>query len=253
MKHLFRKVAVAQRFSESEFDALCHELRIVRDTIESGGDCNPLIIRPSMCALFLYGKSSQTAMHEVNAFVDSILHQDFEQSWSEAIMQLSSNVFADLQIGRVGMLLEKINDQKSLTTAQNAQDLVSSLKDSKLRGLYENKVDELNVDFSVQVLPFNLEVLDPRIVRIKPGNGNEMHRHAHETVFIFLEGKGKVIVDQFENDVAPGDFAFIPRWCSHQSVNTGDQDLVFLAVADFGLTGKSFVGNYLKTARMKSV
>jgi hypothetical protein len=26
-----------------------------------------------------------------------------------------------------------------------------------------------------------------------------------------------------------------------------------LAVADFGLTGKSFVGNYMKTARMKSV
>jgi mannose-6-phosphate isomerase-like protein (cupin superfamily) len=113
-------------------------------------------------------------------------------------------------------------------------------------------VDELNIDFAVQILPFPMEVLDPRIVRVKPGKANEMHRHAHETVFIFLEGNGKVIVDQFVNAVAPGDFALIPRWCNHQSVNTGDSDLVFLAVADFGLTGKSFVGNYLKTARLKA-
>jgi len=110
----------------------------------------------------------------------------------------------------------------------------------------------LNIDFNVQVLPFPLEVLDPRIVRVAPGKANEMHRHAHETVFIFLEGEGKVIVDQFENPVKPGDFAFIPRWCNHQSVNTGNTELVFLAVADFGLTGKSFVGNYLKTARLKA-
>jgi mannose-6-phosphate isomerase-like protein (cupin superfamily) len=79
-----------------------------------------------------------------------------------------------------------------------------------------------------------------------------MHKHAHETVFIFLKGQGKVLVDNFENQVAAGDFAFIPRWCNHQSINTGNEDLVFLAVADFGLTGKSFVGNYLKTARLKA-
>jgi oxalate decarboxylase/phosphoglucose isomerase-like protein (cupin superfamily) len=154
-------------------------------------------------------------------------------------------------MGRVGALLEKINDQKSLNSSSDASELVSSLSDSRLSGLYENKVDELNIDFTVQILPFPLEVLDPRIVRVAPGKANELHRHAHETVFIFLEGEGKVLVDQFENAVKPGDFAFIPRWCNHQSINTGTTDLVFLAVADFGLTGKSFVGNYLKTARMK--
>jgi mannose-6-phosphate isomerase-like protein (cupin superfamily) len=98
-----------------------------------------------------------------------------------------------------------------------------------------------------------MEVLDPRIVTIQPGKANEMHRHAHETVFIFLKGQGKVLVDDFENDVKAGDFALIPRWCNHQTVNNSNEELVFLAVADFGLTGKSFVGNYMKTARMKSV
>jgi hypothetical protein len=35
-------------------------------------------------------------------------------------------------------------------------------------------------------------------------------------------------------------------------VNESDGEMIFLAVADFGLTGKSFTGNYLKTARLKT-
>ena len=252
MKSLFRKIAVSQRFSEPEFNALCNELQVVVDALQFGYACNPLEVRPSLCALFLYGKSSESAAKEVIDFAMSILNNDFTEPWSESIATLSSSIFADLQMGRIGELLEKISDQKSLTAATSAAELISSLNDVRLSGLYENKVDELNIDFSVQILPFGLEVLDPRIVRVRPNKANEMHRHAHETVFIFLEGEGKVIVDQFENTVKPGDFAFIPRWCNHQSVNTGDTDLVFLAVADFGLTGKSFVGNYLKTARLKA-
>ena len=253
MKSLLRKLAVAQRFSEIEFEKLCAELKIVVEALQNDSDCDPFQVRPGLCACFLYGKSNQMAAKEVVDFANSILSNDYSQTWSDNITHLSSGVFADLQMGRIGQLLEKISEQKSLTTATTANELISSVSDTNLKGLYDNKVDELNIDFTVQILPFDLEVLDPRIVRVKPNKANEMHRHAHETVFIFLEGNGKVIVDQFENDVKPGDFAFIPRWCNHQSVNTGDTDLVFLAVADFGLTGKSFVGNYLKTARMKSV
>ncbi len=252
MKHLFRKIAVSQRYSEAEFGALIKELHLLTQAIEANQYLDPLQVRPSICAMFLYAKAGDIQCDEILAFIHSIESENFSSPWSDTVTQLTASIFADLQIGRVGSLLEKINDQKSLTTAQSANELVSSLQDYKLTGLYENKVDELNIDFAVQILPFPMEVLDPRIVRVKPGKANEMHRHAHETVFIFLEGKGKVIVDQFENAVGPGDFALIPRWCSHQSVNIGDADLVFLAVADFGLTGKSFVGNYLKTARMKT-
>jgi mannose-6-phosphate isomerase-like protein (cupin superfamily) len=252
MKQLFRKIAVSQRFSEAELRALIDELEFLRIAILSNSNVNPLKVRPSLCAMQLYANSGHQEKEEVIAFIHSIENEDFSTPWSDTVMQLSVNVFADLQIGRVGSLLEKINDQKSLTQAMRNEELVSSLTDKRLTGLYENKVDELNIDFTVQILPFPLEVLDPRIVRIAPGKANELHRHAHETVFIFLEGEGKVIVDQFENIVKPGDFAFIPRWCNHQSVNTGSSELVFLAMADFGLTGKSFVGNYLKTARMKA-
>jgi mannose-6-phosphate isomerase-like protein (cupin superfamily) len=251
MNHLFRKIAVSQRFSETEYESICGELSLLQAAIEQNAPINPLHVRAGVAALYLYAMGNGQQCDEVVAFIDSIVKQDFSSPWSDNIMKLSDHLFADLQMGRVGTILEKINDQKSLTTANANEELVSSIGDERITGLYENKVDELNIDFTVQILPFPLEVLDPRIVRVAPGKANELHRHAHETVFIFLEGEGKVLVDQFENAVKPGDFAFIPRWCNHQSINTGTTDLVFLAVADFGLTGKSFVGNYLKTARMK--
>ena len=94
-------------------------------------------------------------------------------------------------------------------------------------------------------------MLDPRIVRIPPGKNNELHKHAHETVFVFISGTGHVKIDNLEVPVKPGDFVFIPRWCMHQSINTSNSEMIFLAIADFGLTGKSFTGNYLKTARLK--
>jgi hypothetical protein len=165
--------------------------------------------------------------------------------------QILDRLWEDLQMKRSGMLLEKINSKTSLSHSENPADYVSNLHDERLKGLYENKMDGQNIDFLVQKLPFPLEVLDPRIVRIPPGKTNELHRHAHETVFIYLQGQGHAKIDELKVPVKPGDFVFIPRWCRHQSVNEGPEEMVFLAVADFGLTGKSFFGNYLKTARLK--
>jgi mannose-6-phosphate isomerase-like protein (cupin superfamily) len=252
MQHLFRKAFVAQRFSEKEFADLKEQLLLLKEALQQNITIDPIRADAPICSLFLYARQGDQHLSEVFEFVDAIVAEDFNHAWSDNIARLTSALYAETQISRVGNILERINEQKSLTTAQHAHELVSSLHDARLSGLYENKVDELNIDFTVQILPFALEVLDPRIVRVAPHKANELHRHAHETVFIFLEGQGKVIVDEFENPVKPGDFAFIPRWCNHQSVNTGDTDLVFLAVADFGLTGKSFVGNYLKTARLKA-
>lgn len=252
MQHLFRKAFVAQRFSDDEFAELKMQLGYLKNTLATGQLLDPLKCGAAICSLFLYAKENDSQKKEVLDFVDAITQEDFNYTWNDNIARLTSALYAQTQLSRVGSILERINEQKSLTTAHLAEELVSSLRDKRLSGLYENRVDELNIDFNVQILPFPLEVLDPRIVRVAPGKANEMHRHAHETVFIFIEGHGKVIVDQFENPVGPGDFAFIPRWCNHQSVNTGDSELVFLAVADFGLTGKSFVGNYHKTARLKA-
>ncbi len=36
------------------------------------------------------------------------------------------------------------------------------------------------------------------------------------------------LVDQYENEVEPGTFAVIPRWCVHQSVNLGEEEPILL-------------------------
>lgn len=161
-------------------------------------------------------------------------------------------LWGELQLGRIGTQLEKINEKASLSHSTKPEDYLSTLDANDLESLYENKAGGQNIDFMVKKLPFPLEVLDPRIVRIPPGKTNELHRHAHETVFIYMQGKGHAKIDEVIVTVKPGDIVFIPRWCRHQSVNEGNEEMIFLAVADFGLTGISFLGNYLKTARMKS-
>ena len=253
MNQIFVKTVKAKRSAPDEKDFLVQSLNLLSNALQNNlvpGACD---ITNTTSALYVFALGSQIQRKEVLDFIEWFSNPELEISWSEGLLSIVSRFFGELQLRRLGDILEKINLQKSLVNVVEPRELVSGLQDPNLRGLYNNKVDALNIDFAVSILPFDLEVLDPRIVTVQPGKANEMHKHAHETVFIFMKGRGKVVVDGYENEVGPGDFALIPRWCNHQSVNTGDEELVFLAVADFGLTGKSFVGNYMKTARLKPV
>lgn len=252
MKDFFCKLVRSKRLSDEDFHDLKKSFSILSHALSSQTVPAAMGLSPAASLLFIHALHSPENKKEVLAFMDWVQQEEpVALTFSESLLAITEHFFGELQLKRVGHLLKKINLRETLTEVSEANELVSGLSDPKLKGLYFNQVEELNIDFSVSVLPFDMEVLDPRIVSVKPGKTNEMHHHAHETVFIFLKGIGKVIVDHFENEVGPGDFAFIPRWSNHQSVNTGTEDLVFLAVADFGLTGKSFLGNYLKSARMK--
>lgn len=250
MPQSWNKLIRGNRLNEEENQFLERQLDLTKTGLEDTFSISIEDLSPVFSKLLLLGLNP-SHREEVAHFAQWLRHPDQERTWSSALENLAHSFFLELQTQRIGGMLERINDKISLTSAQTADELISSLNRGELKGLYNNKVPELNIDFDVFVLPFPMEVMDPRIVMVRPGATNELHRHAHETVFIFLKGHGKVVVDQFENEVHPGDFAFIPRWCNHQSINLGEEDLVFLAVADFGLTGKSFMGNYLKTARMK--
>ncbi|MFM7730248.1 MAG: cupin domain-containing protein [Flavobacteriales bacterium] len=250
MAQNWNKLIRGNRLNEEESEWVAKQVTMLTSGIQDMHSIQVQELSPVFSKLLLHGLSKD-GKDEALAFANWMQSPDAEHVWSPALEALAEPFFLELQTRRIGGMLERINDKVSLTQAHSADELISSLNRGELKGLYNNKVPELNIDFDVFVLPFPMEVMDPRIVIVKPGATNELHRHAHETVFIFLKGHGKVLVDQFENEVHPGDFAFIPRWCNHQSVNLGQDDLVFLAVADFGLTGKSFMGNYLKTARMK--
>ena len=116
--------------------------------------------------------------------------------------------------------------------------------------MYANRLERLNIEFSVERLAFpGIQTLDPRLVRIPPGRNNERHKHAHESLFVVLSGTGVVHIGDAELPVAAGDIAFVPRWVLHQTVNTGEEDLVLLAVTDFGFTS-AVLGDYDKRTRL---
>jgi mannose-6-phosphate isomerase-like protein (cupin superfamily)/pyrroloquinoline quinone (PQQ) biosynthesis protein C len=163
------------------------------------------------------------------------------------------NIFDAIQQRRLRLIVSRIQDQRSLTArATGAGSSLRARCSTDGVHLYGNVHEKLRIDFKVTRLPFSPEVLDPRVVKIAPGKSNEMHKHAHETVFYVIQGSGRILVDNDAVDVGPGDSVFVPRWAFHQSQNTGSTELVILAVTDYGLTGKVFVGNYDRTARMKA-
>ncbi|MEZ4240602.1 MAG: cupin domain-containing protein [Myxococcota bacterium] len=116
---------------------------------------------------------------------------------------------------------------------------------------YANRNERLNIDFTVAKLGFpELQTMDPRIVRIAPGANNERHRHAHESIFVIVQGEGEVLVGETWQVVREGDVAFVPRWIFHQTRNTSDRHpLVLVAITDFGFTS-AILGNYDKRTRL---
>jgi quercetin dioxygenase-like cupin family protein len=117
---------------------------------------------------------------------------------------------------------------------------------------YQHSDNRLGVDFLVHRLPFEgLQALDPRLIRIPPGACNEKHRHAHESIFVVLEGEAEILVGTETVRLHRGGLAFAPRWIVHQSRNvSAEQELLLLAITDFGLTS-SVLGDYDRQTRLR--
>ncbi len=157
--------------------------------------------------------------------------------------QFFENIFEGLQERRLTATLDRMRARTSLLTPEmKTEDLRYRLGD-EAAPLYANKIDRLNIEFSVNRLPFKAEVLDPRTVRIPAGKCTENHRHAHETFMYFLEGTATVTVDDKSLEVRAGDSVFVPRWSLHQTKNTGTAEVRFVAVTDFNLTERALFGN----------
>ena len=153
---------------------------------------------------------------------------------------------------RIDGHLQRIQAKQSLLTKDIDEARLRFLPAQRSAApMYANKVEAMNIDFTVDRAPFPAEVIDARVVRIPPHKNNERHKHAHETVFYFVSGTGRVMVDDRWIEVEPGACVFVPRWAVHQSQNQGDTEMVILAITDFYLTGKAFLGDYESTARMK--
>ncbi|HEX8115030.1 MAG TPA: cupin domain-containing protein, partial [Kofleriaceae bacterium] len=147
--------------------------------------------------------------------------------------------------------LQKARLEPLLARMQARRSLASELDDAALChrpggdtiAMYANEVEKLNIQFTVERLPVAAEVLDPRMVRIPAGKFNEKHRHAHETLIHILEGSGQVLIDDRVLPVRAGDTVLVPRWAMHQTQNLGSGELRFLAVTDFHLSQRAFLGD----------
>ena len=248
---LFMKSWKAKSLSEDEYSNVIGVFTALNNAIDND-DFNELETTSPICsALYFYALQSDKNLSEVRNLSHAFLSEESDFFVPNSLKKLIGQFWIEIQYGRLEVQTNKINLKESLTHSTSPSDYLSYLNDTRLNPIYANKSDKLNIDFCVSSLPFPLEVLDPRIVKIPAGKSNEYHKHAHETVFIFIQGNGRVKIDDLIFEVQPGNFVFIPRWCMHQTINSGETEMIFLAVADFGLTGKSFVGNYLKTARLK--
>ena len=108
--------------------------------------------------------------------------------------------------------------------------------------LYRNDVACDEIGFHVSRLDVPSTVLDPRLLEIRPGMRSEFHRHAHESLFFVLAGRGTVRIGDDVVAIRENDFVYVPRWVGHQTINTGSDEIKILAITDFGLT-RRFAGN----------
>jgi quercetin dioxygenase-like cupin family protein len=117
---------------------------------------------------------------------------------------------------------------------------------------YKNQDARLGIDFQVAKFPFvQLQAMDARLVTIAPGASNEKHRHAHESIFVVLEGEAVLHIEGEELPLAQGDLAYVPRWAVHQTRNRSSDCLLrLLAITDFALTS-SLLGDYDRQTRLK--
>jgi pyrroloquinoline quinone (PQQ) biosynthesis protein C/quercetin dioxygenase-like cupin family protein len=153
-----------------------------------------------------------------------------------------ANIFNALQQRRLAAIVSRMYGHQSLAKGMPEAGIVHRPDDPAVP-LYENQVDKLNVQFTVERLPLSAEVLDPRMVRIPPGKFTEKHRHAHETLIHILEGTGQVLVDERVLAVRPGDSVLVPRWALHQTQNLGATEMRFLAVTDFNFSQRTYLGD----------
>lgn len=160
-------------------------------------------------------------------------------------------LFEHVEMRRVQGVIDNIQGRKSLVPdLPNVGELHHRMSDSGT-ALYSNYNERLSIDFTVERVPFKTDVFDTRVLRIAPHKNNELHKHPHESIFYVIKGQGRVHVNDAAMDIQAGDVVFVPRWAMHQSHNTGEEELLILALTDFALTEKAFIGDHLKSTRMK--
>jgi oxalate decarboxylase/phosphoglucose isomerase-like protein (cupin superfamily) len=116
------------------------------------------------------------------------------------------------------------------------------VKDAKKKGKniyknikgFENKINYILTDLDPKKSGLKRLMVTHHI--IYPGKVNKEfkmtrgHKHNAEEVYIFLKGKGKIVIGKKKVDVKEGDVVTVPVNNWHRTINTGKRKFVYLAV-----------------------
>ena len=76
------------------------------------------------------------------------------------------------------------------------------------------------------------------LVEMQPGGFQHIHSHEPEQIYYILDGKGKMTIDNEEQEVNTGDCIFIPSFSKHGLINTGNTILKYISAASPSFTSK---------------
>lgn len=187
--------------------------------------------RAAVLASFL---SAGAVLPEHHAAVERVL---------SLFLQLLEDLYQAVRFQRMAVAFDRIQSRESLAQpAEPAIALYPGVGEIDL----EVRDDDRGIEFTVERYPGIYEALDPRVVRISPGKTNNLHKHAHETLFYIVTGVGRILIETTWVSVKAGDAVHAPRWVMHQTANTGDDELVMLAITDYFCTVQVYVGRYDK-------
>ncbi|HSS04582.1 MAG TPA: cupin domain-containing protein [Solirubrobacterales bacterium] len=91
-----------------------------------------------------------------------------------------------------------------------------------------NQMRVLNTDLAKQLEAANLGA---RLWRLGPGQASTKHRHqAEEELYLLLEGRGRIRVDEEALELAPHDALLVEPAAVRQIFNDTDEDALWLVV-----------------------
>ena len=106
--------------------------------------------------------------------------------------------------------------------------------------------DEFYTSEGCHIIEVSNTAQDPDVsiarARVEPGVTTRWHRLAGTAErYVILSGLGRVEIGNLPpTDVAVGDVVLIPPMCRQRIVNTGDEDLVFLAICSPRFTNDAY-------------
>lgn len=81
----------------------------------------------------------------------------------------------------------------------------------------------------VRVVDLPSKVLSMTLGGLEPGQSTRLHRHNYETVIYVLKGRGRSRLEGVSVEWAAGDAFYVPVWAWHQHINTGDDEVLYVA------------------------